>query len=155
MGDMLTVEEVDTLARRPNSVVLSCNLKLNFDGLLEAIWDYLGLVRVYTKRKGEKPDFQEPIVLTKGRDGVTVESAIKQLHQSILQEFKYALVWGRSTKHNPQKCGLHHPLQDEDVLQIVKKTAEELRHDKNYSERVQAYYDSYHESKKKKKPLKT
>ena len=42
-----------------------------------------------------------------------------------------------------------------DPAQIVKKTAEELRHDKNYSERVQAYYDSYHESKKKKKPLKT
>lgn len=31
-------------------------------------------------------------------------------------------VWGRSTKHDPMRCGLAHPLQDEDVLQIVPKT---------------------------------
>jgi hypothetical protein len=45
-------------------------------------------------------------------------------------------------------------LQDEDVLQIVAKTAEEQRHDKNYGDKVQAYYDQYH-AKKKKKPLKS
>lgn len=31
-------------------------------------------------------------------------------------------VWGRSTKHDPMRCGLAHQLQDEDVLQIVPKT---------------------------------
>lgn len=31
-------------------------------------------------------------------------------------------VWGRSTKHDPMRCGLAHQLQDEDVLQIVAKT---------------------------------
>lgn len=31
-------------------------------------------------------------------------------------------VWGRSTKHDPMRCGLAHPLDDEDVLQIVPKT---------------------------------
>jgi hypothetical protein len=46
-------------------------------------------------------------------------------------------------------------LQDEDVLQIVAKTAEEQRHDKNYGDKVQAYYDQWHSAKKKKKPLKT
>ena len=44
---------VELLSNAYSMQVLSCNLKLNFDGLLEAIWDYLGLVRVYTKRKGE------------------------------------------------------------------------------------------------------
>ena len=53
------------------------------------------------------------------------------------------------------RCGLKHDLQDEDVLQIVAKTAEEQRHDKNYSEKVQTYYDNYPQSKKKKKPLKS
>jgi len=49
-------------------------------------------------------------------------------------------------------------LHDEDVLQVVKKTVQQLRRDKNYGERVQSYYDKYHEKKKKKsqkKPLKT
>lgn len=32
-----------------------------------------------------------------------------------------ALVWGLSVKHNPQKVGKDHTLEDEDVIQIVKK----------------------------------
>lgn len=35
--------------------------------------------------------------------------------------FSYALVWGTSSKHYPQRCGLTHPLEDEDVVQILKK----------------------------------
>ena len=32
-----------------------------------------------------------------------------------------ALVWGSSVKHQPQKVGKDHVLQDEDVVQVVKK----------------------------------
>lgn len=32
-----------------------------------------------------------------------------------------ALVWGTSVKHQPQKVGKDHMLNDEDVVQIVKK----------------------------------
>lgn len=32
-----------------------------------------------------------------------------------------ALVWGSSVKHQPQKVGKDHVLNDEDVVQIVKK----------------------------------
>lgn len=32
-----------------------------------------------------------------------------------------ALVWGSSVKHQPQKVGKEHVLNDEDVVQIVKK----------------------------------
>jgi hypothetical protein len=39
----------------------------------------LGIVRVYTKPRGKKPDFDDPLVLTDGRHGVTVESACKQV----------------------------------------------------------------------------
>lgn len=38
-----------------------------------------------------------------------------------MKEVKYVLVWGASARHYPQHCGLSHPLQDEDVVQIVKK----------------------------------
>jgi len=44
------MEEVDRLARQPHSIVLSCKLNLGTDLFLEKIWDYLGLVRVYTKK---------------------------------------------------------------------------------------------------------
>jgi len=151
--DMVSIEEVDRLARLPHSVVISCNLSLNLDYLLERLWQELGLVRVYTKKRGQPPDFSAPIVLTSGRNGVTIEAACNQIHKDLVRDFKFAFVWGSSTKYNPQRCGLSHQLDDEDVIQIAKKTAEEQRHDKNYGEKVQAYYDSYH-AKKKKAPLK-
>ena len=42
---------------------------------------------------------------------------------AIDQAFNYALIWGTSSKHYPQRCGLSHVLEDEDVVQIVKKKA--------------------------------
>jgi ribosome-interacting GTPase 1 len=153
--DMCTIEQVDRLARYDHSLVISLRLDLGLDYLLESMWENLGLVRVYTKKKGHQPSFDSPIVLTEGRGGITVNDAILQIHKDLLANFKYAMVWGTSTKYSPQRCGLSHKLQDEDVVQVVAKTAEEQRHDKNYSEKVQNYYDSYHQSKKKKKPLKS
>lgn len=35
--------------------------------------------------------------------------------------FFSALVWGSSVKHNPQKVGKDHVMEDEDVIQLVKK----------------------------------
>lgn len=55
-------------------------------------------------------------------------------------------------RHSPQHCGLSHTLTDEDVVQIVTKTATEQKADKDYAKRVQAYHDAY---KAKKKPLKS
>lgn len=153
--DTVTIEDVDRLARLPNSTIMSCYMDMHLDNLLQEVWKYLGLRRVYTKRRGEPPDFKDPIVLTTSRHGFTVEAACLQLHKSLVKEFNYAMVWGSSTKHQPQRCGLAHELHDEDVLQVVKKTVQQLRRDKGYGEKVQAYYDAYHEKKKKKKPLKT
>lgn len=78
-------------------------------------------VRCYTKRIGAKPDFADPVVLTQDRGGTTIEALCRQIHNSMLPEFQYALVWGTSSKHYPQRCGLAHKLEDEDVVQIVKK----------------------------------
>jgi uncharacterized protein len=68
------MEEVNMIAEQPSTVVISCNMKLNFDGLLEKIWEKLDLVRVYTKRANEAPDFSDPIVLTNDRNGCSVKS---------------------------------------------------------------------------------
>ncbi|GFR48130.1 hypothetical protein Agub_g9964 [Astrephomene gubernaculifera] len=119
--DMCSIEEVADIAHWPNSIPISCSLRLNLDGLLERIWEMMALVRVYTKKVGAKPDFADPVVLTCDRGGTTLEALCRQIHNSMVSQFKYALVWGTSSKHYPQRCGLSHPLEDEDVVQIVKK----------------------------------
>jgi len=116
--DQVTIETVDHLARQPNSVVVSCNMKMNLDYLLFSVWEHLALLRVYTKRRGERPDFEDGLIL---RRGATVEHVCHVIHRTIVDSFKYALVWGQSAKYNPQRVGLSHVMSDEDVIQIVKK----------------------------------
>jgi small GTP-binding protein len=119
--DMTSIEECQRISSMPDAMVLSCQMKLNLDIFKEMIWEFLGLVRVYTKPRGKKPDFEDPLVLTEGRHGTSIESACKQVHRSLLTSFDYAMVWGTSVKHTPQRVGLTHLLHDEDVIQIVKK----------------------------------
>ncbi|XP_051571342.1 developmentally-regulated GTP-binding protein 2 isoform X2 [Myxocyprinus asiaticus] len=116
--DQISIEEVDRLAHRPNSVVISCGMKLNLDYLLEQLWEYLALICIYTKKRGERPDFGDPIIM---RRGASVEHVCHRIHRTLASQFKYALVWGTSTKYSPQRVGLTHIMEHEDVIQIVKK----------------------------------
>lgn len=116
--DQISIEEVNRLAHQPHTVVVSCNMKLNLDYLLETLWEYLALLRVYTKKPGAPPDFDDGLIL---RRGCTIEHVCHTIHRTLASEFKYALVWGTSTKYSPQRVGINHIMADEDVVQIVKK----------------------------------
>jgi ribosome-interacting GTPase 1 len=51
-------------------------MKLNIDYMLETIWKLLNLIRVYTKKRGEKPDFEGGLII---RSGTTVEHVVSFL----------------------------------------------------------------------------
>ena len=76
-----------------------------------------------------RSQFDDPLILTDGRHGTSIESACKQVHRSLLTSFDYAMVWGTSVKHTPQRVGLAHMLTDEDVIQIVKKKGNDIKLD--------------------------
>jgi len=118
--DSISLEEVDRLARQSHSLAISCELGLNLDYLLDQIWEYLGLVKVYTKKQGEPPDLSDPICL---RRGATIEHVCHGVHRSLAEKFRYATVWGKSSKFSPklQKVGLQHQVMDEDVVSIYTK----------------------------------
>jgi ribosome-interacting GTPase 1 len=69
------MEEIDWLARRPYSCVVSCELDLNLDYLVEKLWEHLCLIRIYTKKRGEYPDFSQGLILQKG---ISVEDAVSR-----------------------------------------------------------------------------
>ncbi|KAL3317207.1 Developmentally-regulated GTP-binding protein 2 [Cichlidogyrus casuarinus] len=116
--DHISLEEVDRLAREPNTVVISCYLKLNLDYIVQRIWQELKLIQIYTKKRGDRPDLDDPIIL---RKGATIEHVCRCIHKSILEEFKCSLVWGTSVRWSPQQVGLTHVVQNHDVIMILKK----------------------------------
>ncbi|MFH4981222.1 hypothetical protein AB6A40_007931 [Gnathostoma spinigerum] len=118
--DQISLEEVDRLARLPDSVVISCELLLGLDYMVKKLWEALAFIRVYMKKPGSAPDLGvgDGVIL---RKGATVEHACHAVHRTLASQFRYAIVWGTSTKFSPQRVGLHHVLEHEDVLQIVKK----------------------------------
>lgn len=120
--DTITMEEMDRLSRLPHSVVLSLAWDLNVDDVIDELWEHLNIIRIYTKKHGSHPDFGKPFVVKRN---ATVEHICKRIHKDIASRFKYAIVWGTSAKHQPQRVGISHCLEDEDVLQIMLRTANE------------------------------
>ncbi|KAF8842247.1 developmentally regulated GTP binding protein 1 [Paxillus ammoniavirescens] len=118
--DAISIEELDLLYKIPHSVPISSKEWLNIDELTEKMWDALELVRVYTKPRGQSPDYSTPVVLRRGR--CSVEDFCNGIHKEIAKQMKYAVVWGSSAKHaRGQKVGLDHILEDEDVVHISKR----------------------------------
>lgn len=121
--DQVSMEELDRLARRPHSVVISCNMRLNLDEFHEKMWEYLNLIRVYTKKPGNTPDFSDGLILRKGKViiiillnsniltsthlslqlGSSIEHVCHTIHRSIADVFKYALIWVSSRNNLRRK----------------------------------------------------
>ncbi len=48
--DSVSLDFLDKLAREPNTVVMSCELDLGIQDVVERCWQELQLMRIYTKR---------------------------------------------------------------------------------------------------------
>ena len=68
------------------------------------------------QKPGQPPDFSDAIIL---RRGVTVEHVCHAVHRTLASQFKYALVWGTSTKYSPQRVGIGHIMNDEGNKNIL------------------------------------
>lgn len=47
--DQISIEELDIIYKIPHCVPISAHHKWNFDDLLERMWEYLQLVRMYVQ----------------------------------------------------------------------------------------------------------
>jgi ribosome-interacting GTPase 1 len=78
----------------------------SLDYLIERIWDDLGLVKIYTKKRGVHPDLSDPVCLRKGAtievgssDNPSVpelkfhQDVCNGIHRSLAANFRYGLVW--------------------------------------------------------------
>ncbi len=61
------------------------------DRFKRVVYDFLDVVRVYTKAPGKKPDFSDPYVMARGS---TVLDVAEKVHRAFLENLKYARIWG-------------------------------------------------------------
>lgn len=113
--DLSLIGNNKLLSTDDNVCIVSVEKDWNIEGLKDVIIKKLDFIRIYTKKKGSKPDLNNPIVL---KAGSTVKDCIYSVHSDLLKSFKNATVWGRSVKYMAMKVGLKHVLEDEDVVQI-------------------------------------
>ena len=86
----------------------------HFERLKQAVFEWLEIMRVYTKPPGEAPDLTAPYVLKRG---TTVGEFAGKVHQDFIQNLKSARVWG-SAVYDGQMVSRDHVLQDGDVVEL-------------------------------------
>jgi ribosome-interacting GTPase 1 len=96
-------------------VAMSCELKTGIDELGKALFDSLGIIRVYTKEPGMRVHSDHPFAL---RRGVTINDLAKNIHKELAQNFMFAMVWAKRLPFSPKKVGLGFMLEDGDVVEI-------------------------------------
>lgn len=82
--------------------------------LKRAAFEMLGVLRVYTKEPGKKPDLTKPYVL---RAKATVAELAGRVHKDLLANLKYARVWGHG-KFEGQMVHRDHELADRDIVEL-------------------------------------
>jgi hypothetical protein len=99
-------------------IPVSADANINVSKLRDQIYDELKFIRIYLRPKGGETDFKEPLIIRKDN---SVLDVCNKLHRKMKKDFRFGHVWGKSVKFGGQRVGLHHILQDEDVLTIIKK----------------------------------
>jgi ribosome-interacting GTPase 1 len=77
------------------------------------LFDWLSIVRVYTKAPGKKPELEKPYTVFSGQ---TVGDICSLIHKDFLQNLRFARMWRDS--NTPITVSRHEPVQDKDILEL-------------------------------------
>jgi len=82
--------------------------------LRRAIYDSLGLIRVYTKTPGKMAVYEEPFAIPSGS---TVDALAERVHHDFVERLKFAKIWG-AEGHDGQQVGRDHVLHEGDMVEL-------------------------------------
>lgn len=86
----------------------------NLIQLRQAMFEKLGIIRVYSKSPGKEPDLSAPFILKKGD---TINDFAGKVHQDFLEKLKTVRVWG-SSAFDGQMVSRDYVLHDGDVVEL-------------------------------------
>ena len=94
--------------------VISAERGDGVDALRKALYDALGVMRIYTKQPGKPADMTSPFTPPIGS---TVAELAGKVHRDLEDTVKSARVWGTAV-HDGQTVGRDHVLHDKDVVEL-------------------------------------
>jgi small GTP-binding protein len=102
--------------RFPDALFISADKKVHIEELKDRFFEKLGFIRIYMKPQGKAADLEEAMII---RYGATIGDICDKLHRDFRKRFRYAQIWGSSAKHEGQRAGLDHTMNDNDILTLV------------------------------------
>ncbi len=125
MPGIIILSKADTMSREKAEevkkeigadVIVSAEKNIGLDELKKIIFDRLELIRIYLKQPGKEADLEVPLIMHKN---ARIRDVCDKLHKDFVSKFKFARLWGRSSKFPGQKLlSLEHVFSDEDILEI-------------------------------------
>jgi hypothetical protein len=97
------------------TVSISALTGKNLDQFGRAVFDLLGIVRVYTKAPGKKADLASPFILHRGQ---TVHDAARLVHKDFAENLKFARLYRMSGNRDGLMVERAHVVADEDILEF-------------------------------------
>ena len=99
-------------------VSVSCLTGKGLSDLGRVAFKTLGLMRVYTKEPNDSKASKEPFIMS---EGTRVGDLAQCIHSQLYSNFRYARIWGPSSKYAGERVGLSHYLKDGDIVEIHAK----------------------------------
>ncbi|HME86846.1 MAG TPA: GTPase, partial [Candidatus Nanoarchaeia archaeon] len=115
-SDLLTDEDIDMINKEINpDIFISAQNNINIEPLRELIFQKLNLMRLFMKEVRKDADMIEPMIIASGS---TIKDVCAKLHKDFISKFKFARIWGPSSKFPGQKFKLDHVMKDTDTIEI-------------------------------------
>jgi ribosome-interacting GTPase 1 len=85
------------------------------DRIGSALFNLVGVIRVYSKLPGHAPDRSKPFTLRRAQ---TVRDVAQHVHRGLAGELRFARVWGPSAEFEGQQVSGDHVVRDGDVVEL-------------------------------------
>jgi ribosome-interacting GTPase 1 len=112
------LEAVQEMHSKYLTVPISAATGQGMPELKQSLYDTIDMVRIYLKPQGQEADMEVPLIVKRGNN---IGDVCELIHRDFKNNFRYAMVWGKSAKFPGQTVGMDHIGADEDVVCIIVK----------------------------------
>ena len=117
--DKLSLKKLEELKKEfagQKTVFISCLKNIGLEDLKRTVWDELGLIRVYLKKKRQEPDLRSPFILRKKK---SLRDLLKRISICEKEEFRAAKIYGPGAKYPGQEVSLGFVPSDKEIVMFV------------------------------------